>query len=164
VKIRSGVAIIALSSAVPRPPFVAAGELGGDQLQALARVLAHPEVARRAVVLAVHHPVVEPASRLHQYIEGLRDAPALLALLRTLPRGLVLHGHLHRRVRRAITTTTGFLDHVGATSASLHHDSRDRMAGYNVYEMGEGGTEKVDARVYDPSTDSFRIHDVPQHA
>jgi 3',5'-cyclic AMP phosphodiesterase CpdA len=164
VKIRGGVAIIALSSAVPRPPFVAAGELGGDQLQALARILAHPEVARRDVVLAVHHPVVEPASSLHHYIEGLRDAPALLALLRTLPRGLVVHGHLHRRVQRTITTTTGLVDHVGATSASLHHDSPDRMAGYNVYEMGEGGTEKIDARVYDPGTDSFRIHVVPQHA
>ncbi|HEX4448270.1 MAG TPA: metallophosphoesterase, partial [Polyangiaceae bacterium] len=53
VKLRGSAAIIALSSAVPRLPLVAAGELGRAQLDALARVLAHPEVVRRTVVLAL---------------------------------------------------------------------------------------------------------------
>ena len=78
VKLRGTVAIVALSSAVPRPPLVAAGELGRAQLDALARVLAHPEVARRTLVLALHHPPVHAWSRVKAHLEGLRDAPALL--------------------------------------------------------------------------------------
>jgi 3',5'-cyclic AMP phosphodiesterase CpdA len=40
VKLRGPVALIGLSSAVPRPPFVSAGYLGQAQLEALAQVLA----------------------------------------------------------------------------------------------------------------------------
>ena len=47
VKLRGPAAIIALSSAVPRPPFVASGRVGDAQLAALAEVLAHPEVVGR---------------------------------------------------------------------------------------------------------------------
>jgi DNA mismatch repair protein MutS len=39
VKLRGPTAIIALSSAVPRPPFVSAGHVGAGQLQALAALL-----------------------------------------------------------------------------------------------------------------------------
>src|SRR5690606_29788148 len=46
VKLRGPVALIGLSSAIPRPPFVSAGHLGHAQLQALSQILAHPEVAR----------------------------------------------------------------------------------------------------------------------
>ncbi|HEX3343012.1 MAG TPA: metallophosphoesterase, partial [Polyangiaceae bacterium] len=125
VKLRGEVAIVALSSAVPRLPLVAAGEVGLPQLAALARILAHPEVTRRTVLVAVHHPAVHEWSRVKTYVEGLRDAPALLGHLRRLPRGMVLHGHLHRRIQRAVPTDAGHLLQVGATSASLHHDALD---------------------------------------
>jgi 3',5'-cyclic AMP phosphodiesterase CpdA len=163
VKLRGDVAIVALSSAVPRPPFVAAGELGAPQLGALQRVLAHPEVSGRTIVLALHHPVVHEWSTLKQRIEGLRDAPALLRLLRTLERGLVLHGHLHRRIERAITTAGGKLQHLGTTSASLHHDAPDKMAGFNLYDVDSRGEARTEARVYDPSSDSFVVGSVPKH-
>ena len=51
-----------------------------------------------------------------------------------LAAGLLLHGHLHRRVQRTIPTRAGRVLQVGATSASLHHDDADRMAGFNVYD------------------------------
>ena len=44
VKLRGPVAIIGLSSAVTRLPFVAAGRLGRAQLEALERILAHDQV------------------------------------------------------------------------------------------------------------------------
>ncbi len=152
-----------MSSAVPRLPLVAAGELGREQLAALGRILAHPEVTRRVVVLALHHPPVHPWSRAKTYLEGLRDSPALLAELRGVGTGMVLHGHLHRRIQRDIRTDRGRLRQVGASSASLHHASPDRMAGYNFYELGDDGTLRVEARVYSPEADAFHVESVPRH-
>jgi 3',5'-cyclic AMP phosphodiesterase CpdA len=160
VKLRGEVAIVGLSSAVPRPPFVAAGEIGRDQTRALARVLEHPEVAKRTLVLALHHPVVDDWSGIKRYVEGLRDAPDLVRLLQPVGGGLVLHGHLHRRIQRAIGR--GTMIQVGATSASLHHESPDRMAGFNVYELGTDATFSVTACVYRPSAGSFDVESVPR--
>ncbi|HEY8039161.1 MAG TPA: metallophosphoesterase [Polyangiaceae bacterium] len=163
VKLRGDVAMVALTSAVPRAPLVAAGELGRAQIAALARVLAHAEVARRTVVIALHHPAVHRWSRLKTHLEGLRDAPALVAELRSLSRGLVLHGHLHRRIQRALVTDAGQMLQVGATSASLHHDEADRMAGFNVYDVSAAGVPRVEAVVFDPGSGSFRVESVPKH-
>jgi 3',5'-cyclic AMP phosphodiesterase CpdA len=159
VKLRGEVAIVGLTSAVPRPPFVAAGEIGRAQARALARILEHPEVAKRTLVLALHHPVVDDWSAMKRYVEGLRDARGLLALVEPLGKGLVLHGHLHRRIQRTIGR--GTMKQVGATSASLHHESPDRMAGFNVYELGADSTFSIAAHVYAPSTSSFDIRSVP---
>ncbi len=163
VKLRGDAAIIGLSSAVPRPPFVAAGELGSAQITALGRILQHPEVVRRTAVIAMHHPAVNPRTRLNRYLEGLRDAPALVAQLGPLARGLLLHGHLHRRIQREIATDTGQVHQVGATSASLHHDAADRMAGFNVYEFGDIGVARVQAYVYSPDTGVFHLESVTKH-
>jgi 3',5'-cyclic AMP phosphodiesterase CpdA len=162
VKLRGPAAIVALSSAVPRLPLVAAGELGHTQLSALARILEHEEVKKRTLVLALHHPPSHPWSRAKAYIEGLRDAEALMVLLAPLGRGLVLHGHLHRRIERALPTLAGELQQLGATSASLHHKETDRMAGFNVYELREEGPARVDAFVYDPDTARFQPRNVPR--
>jgi 3',5'-cyclic AMP phosphodiesterase CpdA len=163
VKLRDHVAFIGLSSAVPRPPFVASGRLGEEQLDALARVLAHPEVARRTAVVAVHHPAHNPPSRLKARVEGLDDADALLAQIAKLDHCLLLHGHLHRRIQRVTATTRGKFFAVGATSASLDHDDEARMAGFNAYEIGDDGAiASVEAHVYEPARESFRIDSVPK--
>jgi 3',5'-cyclic AMP phosphodiesterase CpdA len=163
VKLRGNVAIVALSSAVPRAPMVAAGELGRAQIDALARVLAHPEVAKRTLVLALHHPPVHTWSRIKAHLEGLRDAPELLSLLMPVSRGLVLHGHLHRRIQRLLTTHRGTMHQVGATSASLQDETPDRMAGFNVYEIDERGVARIEASVHDPATGAFVLESVPKY-
>jgi 3',5'-cyclic AMP phosphodiesterase CpdA len=163
VKLRGEVAVVALSSAVPRLPLVAAGEIGRAQLEALRRVLAHPEVAKRTLVLALHHPaVVHGWTRMKAHVEGLRDAAALLALLAPLSRGLVLHGHLHRRIQRLVPTAGGKVHQVGATSASLHDTASDRMAGFNLYEVGAQGVARVEASVHDPASGAFVVDSVPR--
>jgi hypothetical protein len=72
-------------------------------------------------------------------LEGLTDAPAEASLLARVRRGLLLHGHLHRRIHRKLGTDRGHVDAVGATSASLLHESDERMAGFNVYELDDDG-------------------------
>jgi hypothetical protein len=78
-------------------------------------------------------------------------------------RGLVLHGHLHRRIHRVVTTHVGVLQQVGATSASLHDENPDRMAGFNVYEIDERGVARIEAAVHDPSTGAFVLESVPKY-
>jgi 3',5'-cyclic AMP phosphodiesterase CpdA len=138
VKLRGPAAIIGLSTAKPRPPLVASGSLGRAQVEGLRRALAHPEVARRTVVLLQHHPW-HHKGRVHLFLEGLWDARAEADAVRHLERGLLLHGHQHRRIRRELATDRGHIDAIGVTSASLIHESDERMAGFNVYEIREDG-------------------------
>jgi 3',5'-cyclic AMP phosphodiesterase CpdA len=164
VKLRGSAAIVSLSSAVPRLPFVAAGEIGPAQLDALARVLAHPEVESRTLVLVLHHPALYGDwSKTRTHVEGLRDASALVSLLMPFSRGLILHGHLHRRVQRVLETQAGKLLHVGATSASLHDEDVDRMAGFNVYDLDEHGVKRIACSVRDPASGAFALESVPKY-
>ncbi len=162
VRIRGACAIIGMSSAVPRPPFMASGALGTRQLDAFRRALAHPEVERRTPVVLLHHPAHNPRSRLKTILEGLWDADRLTSELQRVPHGLVLHGHLHRRQRRPLATRGGEMHVVGATSASLDHELGERMAGFNLYAFdGKGQLASVEAHVLDPKTETFDVADVP---
>ena len=139
VHLRGPVAIIGLSTALPRPPLVASGALGREQLAALERILAHPDVKDRTPVILQHHPIHNAASVAKRLLGGLGDAAEEAKILGKLRRGLLLHGHLHRRIHRTLATERGHLDAVGATSASLLHESDERRAGFNVYEISADG-------------------------
>ena len=152
VKLRGRVAIIGLSSAVPRPPFIASGYVGRTQLEAFATVLAHPEVQRRTPIVLIHHPPVDPRPRIVQLRDGLVDAAALRIALARLPRGLVLFGHLHVRERCGLPTLSGKLDVIGASGAALDHPDRSVRAGFNLYEFDVGTLASVEAYVVDPQT------------
>ena len=165
VKLRGPLAIIGLSSAVPRPPLMASGQLGKKQIEALARILAHEEVRRRTPVVALHHPIHNPPSWLKTVVEGLWDARGLTDALASVERGMLLHGHLHFRVQRDLPTRRGSILAVGATSASLDHLEEHKMAGFNLYEFdGAGALAKVEAHVYRTADDAFRVEDVPRRS
>jgi 3',5'-cyclic AMP phosphodiesterase CpdA len=157
VKLRGPVAIIGLATAVPRPPLVSSGWLGPAQLAVLDRILESPEVRKRTPIVALHHPLINPPSRLKARLEGIDDSADLIKRLSRLSRGLVVHGHLHRRVWRTLRTETGHLEIVGATSASLAHPSPDRAAGYNLYEIADDGAiAGITAMVLDTESGEFR--------
>lgn len=153
VKLRGPLAIIGLSSAVPRPPFVSAGYAGHVQLEALASVLAHPEVQRRTPIVLLHHPPLDRRPRLLQLRDGLVDAAALRRTLAPLARGLVLYGHTHSRLRRALPTPAGRLDVIGASGAALDHPHASVRAGFNLYELdAHGGLASAEAHVLDAAS------------
>ncbi|MFT3764435.1 MAG: metallophosphoesterase [Minicystis sp.] len=163
VHLRGPAAIIGLSTALPRPPLVASGAIGVPQLQALERILAHPEVASRTAVILQHHPIHNPSSLAKRTLEGLADADAESKLLGRLRRGLVLHGHLHRRIHRKLGTDRGHLDAVGATSASLLHESDERMAGFNIYEVeNDGALRDISSHRMHAETEAFREVAIPR--
>jgi len=165
VKLRGAAAIIALSSAVPRPPFIAAGYLGREQLDGLRRVLEHPEVARRTPVVLVHHAPMDARPRWQQLRDGLVDAAGLRETLMPLQRGLVLFGHIHVRVQSTLRTNAGALDVVSASGAALDHPDPSIRAGFNQYDIdGEGRVVRIAAMAVDPSNaSSMMIANIRDH-
>ncbi len=162
VRLRGPVAFIGLSTAVARPPFVASGHLGHKQIEALASLLEHPEVKKRTPVILQHHPIHNPDSRVKTLLEGLVDARAEVKALAPVSRGLLLHGHLHRRLKRTLTTPSGVIQAIGATSASMLHHDDDRMAGFNLYEVADNGdVVAVGAQRFEPTSGNFVDTRVP---
>ena len=163
VKLRGPAAIVGLSSAVPRPPFVSGGVLGREQLAALERLLALPEVASRTPVLLVHHPPVDARTRLARLRDGLIDAPRLRTVVDRLPRGLLLFGHIHARSHVALRTSSGTLDVVSASGAALDHPDPRIRAGFNLYEIaGNGAVARVESYALDPSGTGFSRVPMPE--
>jgi len=137
VKLRGKVAVIGMSTAVPRGPLMAAGQFGSAQIDQLEQILEHDEVKDRTKVILQHHPAHNLRNRVIAYLEGLHDSRHMVKRLAKLEHGLVLHGHSHIRVRRTIETEVGRIDVVGATSASLLSDHPHRHAGFNLYEFDD---------------------------
>ena len=157
VKLRGPAALIGLTSAVPRPPLVSAGHVGHRQLEALTRVLEHPEVVRRTPVILVHHSPFDSRWRIEQLRSGLVDAKALRRAVAPLSRGLVLYGHLHIRRHTRLATPSGALDVVSASAAGLDHPDERIRAGFNAYEIADDGrVASIEAWVLAESTLDFR--------
>lgn len=162
VRVRDGVALVGLSSAVPRLPVLSAGHLGNAQMDALRTVLREPALRDVVPVVMMHHPVINPRGAWRSFSRGLAEAEHMRGILSEREGELVfLHGHLHDRgYRRWATSSGATVHHLGATSASLLHEHPDRAAGYNVYEIEAGRVAKVYARVYDDRTQGFATTDV----
>lgn len=153
VKLRGPVALIALSSAVPRPPFVASGMLGRNQREALRRTLEHPEVKRRTPWILVHHDPLDGPLSLDQLMSGFVDAQALRTELTELQRGAVLFGHLHVRSKRRFHTAAGAIEILGASGGSLDHEDDRIRAGLNLYHLADNGAlERAEAWVIHPES------------
>lgn len=126
-------ALIGLNSAVPTPPFVAAGHLGTDQLQALANTLDRLGAEGLVRVVLIHHPPLPgQASRM----KALRDADALAAVLARHGAELVLHGHNHRSELHHHPAPAGRIPVVGVPSASLGHPHKQEpLARYHLFHI-----------------------------
>jgi 3',5'-cyclic AMP phosphodiesterase CpdA len=162
VRIRGEAAIIGLSTAVARLPLLASGHAGKKQLDALVEILEHPEVSKRTPVLLTHHPLVNPPGYVATWTHGLMEATRIRKILQKHRHTVVLHGHLHDRAHRVLERGGSTVHHLGATSASLLHRSPDRVAGYNVYDIGAEGLESVHARIFDPKQHGFVERGVPR--
>jgi 3',5'-cyclic AMP phosphodiesterase CpdA len=130
------IGIVALSSAIPTMPFVAAGKLGEQQLSFLAGAL--DRLGREGLfrVVLIHHP---PLPGQASWARGLRDAKRFREVLRKHGAELVLHGHDHRQTVREIDTATGPALVVGVPSASEAVGTRRPAARYNEYNIEKAG-------------------------
>jgi 3',5'-cyclic AMP phosphodiesterase CpdA len=135
VRHRDGIALIALSSALPTGPFMATGLLGEPQLARFAQALEQTRGSFR-VVLIHHPPETPPRRRLRRLI----DAAEFRRVLAAHGADLVLHGHDHRRAITWLDGPEQKIPAVGAPSASAqtaHH--HENAGGYNVFQIAADG-------------------------
>lgn len=132
---RAGVALIGLSSGVPKPPLLATGDLGTEQIARAERLLA--ETAREGLcrVVLIHHPPLTDQSRF----KHLTDAPAFQAMIRRVGCEAILHGHNHRSEIARIAGPTGAVPVLGVTSASAAPGSKYGRARYHLVRIERDG-------------------------
>jgi len=130
------VALIALSSAIPTMPFIAAGKVGSPQREFLAAALS--DLARQDLfrVVLIHHPPLRSQAGWHR---GLRDAGKVTKILRDHGAELVLHGHNHVQTVHELETATGPAFVVGVPSASEAVEGRIPAARWNDYAIARKG-------------------------
>jgi 3',5'-cyclic AMP phosphodiesterase CpdA len=133
VRVFGKVALVAVNSARPTPPAMAWGRVGRGQLGRLRTVLARLGSQGLFRLVLVHHP---PLPGQAGFARGLRDAPALQAVLEASGAELVIHGHNHRNMLAWGHCDRGRILVVGAPSASLNRrHGREPLARYNLYRI-----------------------------
>jgi 3',5'-cyclic AMP phosphodiesterase CpdA len=130
------VALVALSSAIPTLPFIAAGKLGHVQRAYLDTALEALGRERLFRVVLIHHP---PLPGFAGWRRGLRDAAKLQVILQEKGAELVLHGHNHEQTVRELETASAPAFVVGVPSASEAVEGRIPAARYNEYRIARDG-------------------------
>ena len=127
------VALIALNSAVPTPPFVAAGELGERQIATLAEILLRAEQEKLIRVVLIHHP---PLGGQAPPRRALRDAAELQRVLAERGAELVLHGHNHRDSHIDFAWARGHIPVIGLASSSAGRaHGHEPLGRYNLVRI-----------------------------
>jgi 3',5'-cyclic AMP phosphodiesterase CpdA len=130
---RGPVALVGLSSGVPKPPLFATGTLGEAQIAKAERLLAD---LKREPLTTVSH------------FKRLTDAAAFQAMIRRVGCELVLHGHNHRSEVARIAGPDGPVPVIGVTSASAAPDSKYGRARYHLIHIErENGGWRMDVEL-----------------
>jgi 3',5'-cyclic AMP phosphodiesterase CpdA len=133
------IALIGLCSAVPTPPFVAAGRLGADQLGRLPALLDATAGHGLVRVVLIHHP---PFPGQAKRLRGLEDAAALQDIVARHGAELILHGHNHRNMEARTRWPGGDAVAIGVPSfsAALVH-GHEPLARYNLITVTRDAAE-----------------------
>ncbi len=130
-------ALIGLNSAVPTPPFVAAGRLGQQQLALIGRALDRAFAADLIRVVLIHHPPLPGQAPPRR---ALGDAAALADILTAHGAELVLHGHDHTDTALWRHTRRGNMLVVGVASGSAgSRVQKQPLARYNLIRLERDG-------------------------
>ena len=130
------VALVGLSSGVPKPPLFATGTLGEAQIAGAEKLLA--ELGREGLcrVVLIHHPPLTT----EKHFKRLTDAAAFQAMIRRVGCELVLHGHNHRSEVAQIAGPEGSIPVIGVTSASAAPGSKYGRARWHLIRITREAT------------------------
>ncbi|HZP98928.1 MAG TPA: metallophosphoesterase [Reyranella sp.] len=164
------VALVGLSTGVPKPPFFATGTLGDEQIERAGRMLAELGPQDVCRVVMIHHPPVDEEARTKR----LTDRAAFRAMIKKVGCELILHGHDHRSEVAKIDGPAGPIAVLGVTSASAAPDSKYGRARYHLIRIeraaGGGWRFKVEVRALNAAADGCEpdgellIHSPLSHA
>ncbi|XSG81338.1 MAG: metallophosphoesterase family protein [Methyloligella sp. ZOD6] len=126
------IALIALSSAIPTMPFLAAGRIGAAQRRDLTQALKELGEQDLFRIVLIHHP---PLPGLAPWRRALRDREKIAKILKDCGAELVLHGHNHEESLEQIETVSGLCSVVGVPSASEATEDGAPAAAYNEYAI-----------------------------
>ena len=140
-----GLALVGLNSAVPMPPFVAAGRLGPRQLAALEQTLDQLGKSGLIRVVLIHHP---PLPGQAPRLRGLEDAADLERVIDAHGAELVLHGHNHLDMLAWRQWSRGHVPVIGVASGSAgRHHKAEPLARYNLFGLTrEGAKVRIEMR------------------
>ena len=156
VRVRDGVAVIGVSSAVPTLPLLATGKIGARQMSALEQTLRELDKQGLFRIVLVHHPPVPGVAKQRK---RLVDADAFGEMIARTGAELILHGHTHRSSVFKLDSPNGRVPVVGITSASANQNlGPGRHARYNLYRLpkdGKAGPIEVEVRGIDTQSGTF---------
>jgi len=152
VRRRGEIALVGLSSGVPKPPLLATGDLGEAQIARVERLLA--DLGREGLcrVVLIHHPPLEGESRFKR----LTDTAGFQAMIRRVGCELVLHGHNHRSEAARIEGPRGPVPVIGVASASAAPDSKYGRARYHLIHIDRsdnGWSLRIELRALNAALD-----------
>lgn len=128
------VAVIACSSAVATPPWIAAGYFDAGQGTRLSRLLRLLGEAGYFRVVMIHHP---PSIEDRSYHKGLWGGRRFRDVVAANGAEMVLHGHTHRSTIYHIAGPAGEVPVIGVAAAGTTQDARPREhpARYNLFRI-----------------------------
>lgn len=132
---RDGIALIGLSTGVPKPPLLATGDLGPAQIARAERLLGEAGREGLCRIVLIHHPPLADQSRW----KHLTDTGAFQAMIRRVGCEAILHGHNHRSEIARIAGPTGAVPVLGVSSASAARESKYGRARYHLIRIERGG-------------------------
>jgi len=144
VRLRDGVALIGLNTALSQPPLVAGGKIGVPQGTRLEVLMGHGELRGRFPVFLLHHPPFREMRGPLHYLEGLRDYRRFLDAV-TARGALMLHGHLHRSLFGKIETggKTFWIGGAASTTFKLEGSRSLRISSYTIFDIDREGIKTV---------------------
>ena len=155
LRVRGQVAFIGLSTANPKPPLMATGTLGDDQLRELPALLQRTATDGLFRVVYLHHC---PLAGKEKWRKRLTDASQIQDVLAEYGAELVLHGHGHRAHFHELTSRVGIVPVIAVPSASALGLHGADVAQYNRYEVQRNDTGwqlRIDTRCYQPEEGEF---------
>lgn len=96
------IALLPVSTSVHQHWSSSWGQIDEAELEALDQRATDPGLAKKALVIAQHHPPHPHKFAPMQWLDGLRENARLLALLARRATLQVLHGHMHLPVTRML--------------------------------------------------------------
>jgi 3',5'-cyclic AMP phosphodiesterase CpdA len=149
------IALVGTSTAVPMPPFIAAGRLGANQLARLRDQLKRLGTEGVFRIVLIHHP---PFAGGAYKRKSLLDAAAFQDVLAEAGAELVLHGHTHVSGLGRIPTVQGPIPVIGVPSASAiakGHKDPSRYHLYRIKRLPDSWQLEIDIRGLNHAQNAF---------